>query len=336
MVNHSTQSRELIAQLNLIINKPRLPFWTRNKETLAELDGFCKSYHEFRVMEEGSKMEFQLDYYSGSNKNVLALIQELERAGSQFIECVILQGSLATNEEVGYSDLDAMVVLNSRSFQSSKSLMSVIEELWKLYRNVAKQDILQHHGWFVTTQELLSTHFDDFFPAQIFKKSCFLYSVSEEESVKLRLVQDNQLYRKAFMQTALQTIKELETGTYVSNMYNLKSCLSKFMLLPSLYYQCTRSKGVYKADSFQLVKSDFTEKEWEVMDFASELRQNWRQPQSYWLRFTAILFPSVSRKLVKRFASRVRPDLKSALEAKRFEMLTFVKRSIQKSEYNKV
>lgn len=331
-MNHLTQARELLNQLNLVVNKSRLPFWTSNSKAQAELEGLCNSYKQLESAESGSEMEFQLSGYTGSNKNVLSLIQSLRSAKPEFIESVILQGSLASDEEVEYSDFDAMVVLNSKAFQSPEHLKNAVKTLWKLYQNIVSQDILQHHGWFVTTTDLLSVHFDDFFPAAIFKKSCILYSASEQNSLKLCIIQEKHFYQEALSKTAHQIISEIESGKHVSNTYNLKSCLSKIMLLPSLYYQSSRLEGVYKGDSFQLVKPDFTEKEWDVMEFVSELRKNWTQPEPYWLRLLAVRFPSMSRKLVKRFASSVSTDLKKTIEQKQLEMLTFVKLTNEKAK----
>ncbi len=312
-----------VFKLNAVVNKPRFPWGYTSKE-MVELEKVCQTY-EALVSEldaKGETLEFDVKAYRGQNKNVLNMLDQLKDGAGKYVHQIILQGSLATNEEIDYSDFDALVILEEEAFTNAKTLKETIESLWDLYRNIINQDILQHHGWFVTTQKLLNTHLDHFFPAAIFSNSVVL--AETDYALKISLLKDESGYRKALENTSAAIITEIESGSFLKNTYHLKSFLSKYMLLPSLYLQAKNSSGVYKKESFALASEDFTKSEWTTMDFVSDLRSNWEKPRSKVLTRIALLFPSLSRVLSKRFATSVSKDLQAKLNEKRSEMLSLV------------
>ena len=61
----------------------------------------------------------------------------------------------------------------------------------------------------------------------------------------------------AFVRMADSIQNQLEKNRYPNNMYQLKSLLSRVMLLPALYVQARDGTGVWKADSFEMARKDF-------------------------------------------------------------------------------
>ncbi|MFC2175547.1 hypothetical protein ACFLR1_01085 [Bacteroidota bacterium] len=314
------------AKLNVVFNKPRLPLWKNSSKETREMEDLCRAYDELSSNLEfsGEPKYFQIKPYSGENEHVLSMMHQLSHGKGSHIHQVILQGSLATNEEIGYSDFDALVVLEEEAFSNVDRLKESISSLWNLYKEIIKQDILQHHGWFVTTRKLLKHHLEDFFPAVIFEHSVLIYPASEA-SINLNLVKNPSSFLYHLTNTLNGIEREISSGQYLKNMYELKSTLSKFMLLPALYMQVKRGHGVYKKDSFGLVKQEFTEQEWAVMDYVSLLRKDWIKPDSKILALLALTLPSASRILAKRFAPSVSNNMRNNLQNKRIEILKFLR-----------
>ena len=97
-------------------------------------------------------------------------------------------------------------------------------------------------------------------------------------------------------------------------MYQLKSLLSEFMLMPALYVQARDKKGVFKKFSFDLARKDFSKNDWEIMDEVSEIRLIWHYKMG-WIKKK--LFTSTNplyRKLITRYLSPKTPgDIKMKL-----------------------
>jgi hypothetical protein len=311
-------SRKVLTELNAAVNLPI------SKRTQQKLISICKDHSALQIQTDPDKqVAVEIPHYTGANPNVLGLMAALEKQLLPEIHSVILQGSLATNEEIAYSDFDALIVLTNKSLSNPKILLNALVQLQSMYRFVANQDPLQHHGWFVTTEKLLHHHFDDFFPLEIFNHSALLYPNKSTFRLELCLIRDTEAYRHQFYSTIKATEKELLSGQYLKNMYELKSTLSKFMLLPALYVQLRERTGVYKKESFGAAKKDFSESEWEVMDEVSKLRSCWSQEMTAWRKQLITLHPSWSRKIAKRFAPAVPPEVKSELISKSTKMLNF-------------
>jgi hypothetical protein len=105
-------------------------------------------------------------------------------------------------------------------------------------------------------------------------------------------------------------------------MYLLKSVLSGFMLLPSLYVQARTGRGIFKKFSFEAARLDFSDDVWAPMDRVSEVRQQWHYeigPLRRWLLTSPVRF---RRRLARAFAPGVpmtlcktlSPDLFGAMD----------------------
>jgi hypothetical protein len=315
------KARSILIGLNSLVNAPN---W--GKQSRERLNTICTEHALFEVQSEAfQSLEVQISRYEGMNPNVLGMMRALQSRNAVGIHSVILQGSLATDEEIAYSDFDALVVLRDSVFADARSLLSVIDELQLLSRYLTLQDPLQHHGWFVTTEKLLQNHFDDFFPVEIFKHSRLLYPDNPTLGLKLKVTREPNAYSHQLASTIRAIEKELDSGQYVKNLYELKSTLSKFMLLPALYVQLRDGKGVYKKDSFEAARRDFSASEWKIMGEISDIRSAWKQDLSAPRRWLISFHPSWTRKVAKHLAPAVPPRLKEEVLTNSGKMQTFAR-----------
>ncbi len=313
------RAREILNELNALVNGPVIGRQTRDRLTqLWEQHGLLKV-----PSEQFEQTVLEIPVYAGSNSNVCGLMSALRPHSCVGVHMVILQGSLATGEEIAYSDFDALVVLRDTTFSDPRKLLATIVRLQQLSRFISLQDPLQHHGWFVTTEKLLQHHYDDFFPVEIFRHAAAVFPASDVLRLKLSVVRDPAAYRYQLNSTVNAIVKELNSGQYLNNLYEFKSALSKFMLLPALYVQCRDSLGVYKKDSFTLAKRDFSAAAWQIMDEVSQRRIQWQQEMAEWRRWLILLHPSWTRKMSKRLAPALPKELYREAVVKSSKMLTF-------------
>ncbi|MCB9192429.1 MAG: nucleotidyltransferase domain-containing protein [Flavobacteriales bacterium] len=316
-------ARKLLNELNSWVNSPL------RGESSKKFQDICEAHDALSIQQFGESIQITIPLYDGKNKNVLGLVHALQK--EQGISSVILQGSLATDEEIPYSDFDALVIIEDAVFNNPKVLLSLVVRLQLLSRYIYQHDPLQHHGWFVTTEKLLNHHLDDFFPAVIFDHSRMLYPARASE-LKLNLVKDPSAFHYHLNNTVAGIEREITSGQYLNNMYELKSTLSKFMLLPALYMQVCKGEGVYKKDSFELAKVDFTAEEWNIMDEISTIREDWNQNMAGWRKWMITTHPSWSRKMAKRVAPKVAADLQASVKDKSTKMLTFARLMLERAK----
>ena len=58
----------------------------------------------------------------------------------------IIHGSLGTDEDIAYSDFDALVIIRQIAFRDPRLLADICQKLTDLQRIMFLQDPLQHHG----------------------------------------------------------------------------------------------------------------------------------------------------------------------------------------------
>lgn len=220
------------------------------------------------------QLNVRVGLYHGTNQHVLKMMTYLTKYLKNDLVGAYVHGSLGTYEETSYSDFDALVILKDEVFESPKRLARVARCLSDARSIMFDFDPLQHHGWFVLTECDLKFYSNAYFSTVLFQHA---KSLLADKGTKLELslrdsVQDN---RRTFENTVNAIIRKLQEKTYLANMYQLKSLLSNFMLLPSLYVQVRDGQGVFKRESFDLAKADFSDTEWAIMKAVSAIRKNW-------------------------------------------------------------
>ena len=224
----------------------------------------------------------RVEPYDGENRFVRAMAECLS-AETSGLAGAYVHGSLATMEEIPYSDFDALVILRDELFADDRKLASTARQLSDARKYMFQADPLQHHGWFVLTEADLRYYCEAYFPETLFKYSRSLLG-DKGGQLTLRKRDSTFEMRKAFDELAGACIKMLADGNFLRNAYLAKCVLSQFMLLPSLYVQARYAEGIYKKLSFDRARSDFSAAEWECMDRISALRLEWDVPMGRWSR----------------------------------------------------
>lgn len=211
--------------------------------------------------------------YSGRNPSVFKLKRYLEENVDSYLLGAFIHGSLATDDEIHYSDFDALLVFKNQIFSNEEILAEVCYKILKAKRILNEYDPLQHHGFFILTELDLNYYCQEYFPVVLFD---FSKSLFEEKGLNLSF-QTRPSFEEGFVafREMIRAIKnKLEFKRYPKNYCELKLILSQMMLLPSLYLQA-RGIYVFKRDSFPLAKKDFSNSEWEVMDKITLIRNKW-------------------------------------------------------------
>jgi hypothetical protein len=206
---------------------------------------------------------------------------------------VWLHGSLATQDYTGYSDVDALIVLRDEAVQNPRTYRRVRAAVLRALRSILVFDPLQHHGFFVGTESLLDQWPSDYLPGAALQHARPLCPLPA--SVALQEHSDPLEAPAAFHTLCRQVLHAQVPRT----LYQAKSLLSQFMLLPAAYYQAI-GQPVYKRESFPQAQAEFPA-HWCAMDEATQLRAEWRVPRrAGWAICLMFANPWVASRLYRR------------------------------------
>jgi hypothetical protein len=251
--------------------------------------------------------------YAGTNPHVLRMKERLEQEMTEDLFGAYVHGSLGTGEDAPYSDFDALVILNQAATASPRRMAAVARKLFAASRIMFQCDPLQHHGWFVLTEEDLARYPRTYFPLELFQHSRSLLS-SQGNVLTVTLDDRPADFITPFSSLARSLLGKLNRERLPRNLHELKALLSQFMLLPALYYQARHGKAVFKRDSFAEVRRDFDPKEWAIMDEVTAIRSAW-QTIPVGVRKTLMSSPSAaSRYFARRFAPKIPPEFARRLD----------------------
>lgn len=262
----------------------------------------------------------RLEPYQGKNIHVWQMIEFLDSHLRSDLIGAYVHGSLATYEEIPFSDFDALVIIKDEVFQSRRTLVRVGEKLNDALSIMFSFDPLQHHGWFVITELDLRSYPEYYFPSEILRYAKSLIPETGHE-LKINTETSSDLETNSFYEITTSIISRLQKKQYPQNIYQLKSLLSQFMLMPSLYLQARNNKGVFKRFSFDQAKMDFTGEEWTIMDEVSSVRKNWSYEISPFMLHLINRPAFVSRMIAKRFSPQIPDSLSSLLSEQFFERM---------------
>jgi len=268
------------------------------------------------------RQHISVEPYRGRNRYVTMMREYLEQElDGQLFEAVV-HGSLATGEEIGYSDFDALVVLKDAVFEDKERLAEVAYKLGEARKIMLTMDPLQHHGWFVLTESMLKDFPVLYFPPVLFEYSrSILHDEVFEFDIGARQPED---FKKPFDRLVQSLLLKLQRKDLVLNAYALKNLLSEFMLLPAFYVQARDGKGIFKGQSFEAVRTDLKEEEWEGMSRISGIRAGWKyEVKGVAKHFYTNTNPFV-RTLMKKYAFKLAPGTGLSGDDQR-SMRSFVK-----------
>lgn len=279
-----------------------------------------------------------IEPYINRNPYVNKLQQYLINNLKSDIVGAYVHGSIGNYDEINYSDFDALVILKDIPTEDTLHQKKTLRKLEHASRFFFQFDPLQHHSWFILKESDLQNYPQAYFPIELFKYAKSLFE-NQGRTLEIKLPQKDIDYQKPFLvisnaiiqQLLPKTLQHHNTITHKinphstiqpfnhstieqpNNVYQLKSLLSKFMLLPALYVQARDQKGIFKKHSFEAAKKDFKENEWQIMDEVSQVRETWHYELT-WLKKVIMSRPGkLSRKFAKHFAPKISSEITGRL-----------------------
>lgn len=286
-----------------------------------------------KEVEVAEKVEVSVPVYQDKHPFVLKMMKQLELELKDDLMGAYLQGSLATNEQIRYSDFDALIILKDDVLKDAQRIYAVAKKLNHLQKIIQQFDPLQHHGWFILTEQMLLDYPITYYPPVLFEHSKSLLK-GQGLSFNIQVPRETD-YETPFMKLAYSLIHKLGQAQQTNNAFIVKSNLSEFMLLPSFYLQAKNGEGIYKKDSFELAAKDFKIKDWEIMNRVSAIRSRWDYVMNPIQRALLCSQKYSIRKVARKFAptvvSNISEELNTAFYKKMLELTVLMKKERERS-----
>lgn len=216
--------------------------------------------------------EINIPAYSGSNPFVLRMIDYLEKYREDLVAALV-HGSLATGEEIPYSDFDGLLIVKNEVMTDKKRLIRLARGIYASRSIMQEFDPLQHHGWFVISEAELDHYPETYLPTTVLHEARSI--LGKKDTILQLRSEEKPDYYSPLTNLCKQLRLRTGEGMHPKTMYQLKSMLSEFMMLPALYVQARDNKGIYKKYSFTEAAKDFEERDWKIMHDVSQLRKAW-------------------------------------------------------------
>jgi hypothetical protein len=238
--------------------------------------------------------EFNLKKFVGNcrhkiiEKKLIELIEIVSTNKAVFYD-VLVHGSFITNDySLGWSDLDALVILKNESVETGSALTktrSLIRDCIKILRQI---DPLCHHEFQIVLKEDLKSFPTHWLPQSVIEASQSIlgrktikifYADTSNGASKVLLdfkdvlenacssgILDHHPWRGSFL---MDNFENCDNG-----MYQLKYLLSVLVLMPAIYYT---QKGIFvtKPEGITAAKKEFKDINWGIIDKATEIRASW-------------------------------------------------------------
>jgi hypothetical protein len=225
-----------------------------------------------------SKSEsFHIDPLITHSSEVKRITEYVQSELHDNLVAALVHGSIGTNEEIGYSDFDGLLILKNDIFKDKNKLIQTAIKISKSFSLMFAYDNLQHHSWFIILEHELSEFPDYYFPRELLKHSKSLYG---NLNLEINASHYNFKSSRSLENLVNSIIKKTSNGRIPANNYEVKNLLSEFMLLPTLFIQKITGEGIFKKFSFEKAAAYFTDEEWLPMRTASQLRLNWTRPSN--------------------------------------------------------
>ncbi len=221
---------------------------------------------------KGSAIELTQSLFQNNTPTVVELKHYLEKNIPDHYTSVLVHGSVASNEIIGYSDLDLIIIIKDSVLKNPKLLSKTGYHLYRSRRFLHKFDPLQHHGLFIIPESFLRDFDTGFIPVSLLAEAKVL---SGEKSFTINV--STYPYRGRLEVVTQHLRKIIQQHRIPNNKYGLKAVLSEFMLLPALYIQERYKTDISKKDSFLEASKDFSETDYAIMNEISAIRLNWKK-----------------------------------------------------------
>lgn len=258
-------------------------------------------------------VELTIEPYTGRNKTVLKISEYLKSKIKNDLVGVYVHGSIGTGEEIAYSDFDGLVILKNEVFADSERLKRVAVILKQSEAFMYEMDPLQHHGWFILTENDLENYPEEYFPHVLFRFTKCLFGATDF-AVNVKSADYTKEFEQSYIKLSIGILSKMEAKSFLKNYYNLKNFLSECMLLPVFYLEAKSGKGIFKKESFSVLKNKIGAI-YSVMDEISEIRSQWNyNPSENYLK--ALKKKSVAFNLVSpsKFSEHLPVELQNKFD----------------------
>lgn len=223
------------------------------------------------------KHAISIPVYDGGNNHVLAIREALKPVRNDLLAAIV-HGSVATNELIPYSDFDGLIIVKDKVFENKEGLVSLAQTIYSTRKIMHMLDPLQHHGWFIITESDLLDYPSGYMPLEVLSYSKSLLSDADLE-LRVHLKTKPDYYSP--VKTMCRRIRKIsQKANRPKTLYQLKSILSEFMMMPTLYIQARDQRGVFKKFSFTAAAADFNQSTWSIMEEVSRMRAEWPEFES--------------------------------------------------------
>ena len=276
--------------------------------------------------------ELKIQPYKGNNKIVEAVSNYLVSRSHPAIKAAFIQGSIATNEEIAYSDFDGILLIDEQSLTSNYSIESLIKIIRHTNKMMLQHDALQHHGWNILTCEELNLYPDDHLPLVLLEHGKTIYP---NEEFHLYYTLDPKCdYERSLILLCNSIIRKSEKNSLSISFRHFKTFISEVLLLPAVYIQAKTGRPIFKRESFELINSYLNSKDQKIIDQYCQIRKSWSQAEADITKELNYDRCKVLGKHVKYLLSPVPKRLeKYCNEDKRNEISALAKRLLE--NYNK-
>ncbi len=210
--------------------------------------------------------------YDGKNPGVLQMRDALKPIQGDLL-AAILHGSLATDEKINYSDFDGLLIVRDEVFKDKRRLAKLAKAVYETRKIMNEIDPFQHHGWFVLTETDLLSYPVNYLPVEVLHHAKSLFPPTDVD-IKLKAMIHADYYSP--VKAMCRRIRKMsQASNRPRTLYQLKSLLSEFMLLPALYIQARDQRGIFKKFSFTAAAADFNLSTWSIMEEVSRIRAEW-------------------------------------------------------------
>lgn len=195
----------------------------------------------------------------------------LDKEGRTYFKKAIIHGSIATlDDTIGFSDMDLAFVVKTSVLKDPAALLRLRILARRILTLTHAFDPFMHHGPYYIPEIDLAWYSEAMFPSIIFGYGIDLVGQNEDLEIWARdsayeTDQMLDMFRDFFNSWASKPI-------ILKDGFDVEWVLGNVMILPALYYQRLTGNFLFKRDSFQQTKSDFTPQEWEVIRIATDLR----------------------------------------------------------------
>lgn len=267
----------------------------------------------------------KIETYNKKNTVVIELQKLIEYKYKDLFYLVLVHGSVATNEIIRYSDFDGFLIVKDE-FVNSKRLESFKKESMKI---IYKFDPLQHHGWFQIKESDLNNYPEGYLPVTTLEHAKVIYPNVESMTLNLQ-VQTDVDYKRTLINMLNQFERRDNENWRPNNMFQLKSVLSQIMLIPCLYFSAIHNDGIFKRESFEAVKSEFSTSEWLPIACATTIRANWDYSLNGFQKVLLSMSGKLQRKVATRFfAPKIPMELQRKLDDEFYVNIKILARKIK-------